>query len=391
MSIAVNAEIIRDKFYKLYHEKPAVLISSPGRVNLLGEHTDYNEGFVLPAAIDKRMFFAIALRGDRRCRLHAHDLGENFEFHLNELHRVELPWPNYLIGVAAQLQNAGYALQGFVCVFGGDIPIGAGLSSSAALECGLAFGLNHLLDLGIEPLQLIRYAQKAEHEFAGVQCGIMDQFANMFGKKSQVVRLDCRSMEYQYFPFDMTGYRIVLCDTKVRRSLAGSEYNKRREQCNRGVALLKEYFSEILSLRDVTAEMLEKHRHELDTIVYKRCKYVVEENRRVIEGCNDLSAGKLPAFGEKMYRTHEGLQHEYEVSCKELDFLVDLTRDDPAVLGARMMGGGFGGCTINLVKADAVEMFGKRIDREYEREFGKEPVIYVTQLSGGTGLLEDEG
>lgn len=378
--------MIHTKFIALFQKEP-LLVGAPGRVNLIGEHTDYNEGFVLPAAIDKRIICAIALREDRRCRLHALDFKEDFEFEIDHPRRLEQGWPNYLIGVVAQFQKAGYSLPGFDCLFGGDIPIGAGLSSSAALECALAVALNHLLALEIDHLQLIRYAQKAEHEYAGVQCGIMDQFASVFGREGYVVRLDCRSLEYEYFPFEMADYKIILCDSKVRHSLAGSEYNTRRRECQEGVIILKKHFPEVSSLRDVSGEMLESCRAAFPAVVHKRCQYVVEEIRRVVEACEDLKTGNLAAFGEKMYQTHEGLQHGYEVSCPELDFLVDQTRDDANVLGARMMGGGFGGCTINLVKAGAVEIFSERISAAYEKFFGKKPGIYITRISGGAGVL----
>jgi galactokinase len=382
----MQKENIRQLFAKHFDGDP-LFVRSPGRVNLIGEHTDYNDGFVLPAAIDKNILFAVSLRNDQRCRLYSVDFNDFFEMEIASLSRVEKDWANYLVGVAAQFQNAGYTVPGFNCLFGGDIPIGAGLSSSAALECGLAFALNHLLDLGIEKMKLIRLAQKAEHEFAGVQCGIMDQFANMFGREGYVVRLDCRSMDYRYFPFDMRDYQIVLCDTRVSHSLAGSEYNTRRSECASGVSLLQKHNPNINSLRDVTLEQLEAHRDEMPETVYKRCKYVVEEIRRVELACRDLEKGNLVAFGQKMYETHRGLRHDYEVSCAELDFLVDQAVADESVVGARMMGGGFGGCTINLVKADVVSVFSGRISALYREQFEQSPGIYVTQISAGTGLM----
>jgi galactokinase len=382
----MKAEIIRKKFVDKFRYQP-VLVRSPGRVNLIGEHVDYNDGFVLPAAIDKHILFGVGLREDRLCRLHAVDFDADFEFDLRQDEPIDHPWANYLIGVTAQLRRAGYLLKGFDCVFGGDIPIGAGLSSSAALECGIAFTLNHLLGLGIDKMELIRLAQKAEHEFAGVKCGIMDQFTNMFGREGRVVRLDCRSMDYRYFPFDMRDYQIVLCDTRVSHSLAGSEYNTRRSECAGGVSLLQKHYPKIESLRDVTLQQLNAHRDEMTVTVYKRCKYVVTEIRRVERACQDLEKGDLIAFGKKMYETHRGLQHDYAVSCAELDFLVNRTVDDESVIGARMMGGGFGGCTINLVKADAVSVFTERISASYREQFNRSPGIYITRISAGTGLI----
>uniref|UniRef100_UPI001A9784FE galactokinase n=1 Tax=Sabulibacter ruber TaxID=2811901 RepID=UPI001A9784FE len=298
-----------------------------GRVNLIGEHTDYNEGFVLPAAIDKEIYFAIAPNGTQEMRAYSFDLNEKGTFSLEQVEPTQTAWANYLLGVVAQLQKAGHAVPGFDLVFGGNIPMGAGLSSSAAVECGLAYALNHLFGYGVEKMDLVKMAQKAEHEYAGVMCGIMDQFASMFGKRDHVVRLDCRSLEYQYFPFDMREYRLVLCDTQVKHSLASSEYNTRRQECETGVAILQKHYPQIHSLRDVTLEMLAQHQAEFDPVVYRRCTYVVQENLRVEEGCLDLERGDLEAFGQKMFASHQGLQHDYEVSCPELDFLAEKAKE----------------------------------------------------------------
>lgn len=377
---------IRLAFQDFSGNKP-LLVRSPGRINLIGEHVDYNDGLVLPAAIDKEIVFAVALRLDTRCRLQAFDYDEFYEFDVRECRRVDHPWANYLIGVVAQLQRVGYILPGFDCLFGGNIPIGAGLSSSAALECGLAFALSELLDLRIKAIDLIRYAQKAEHDFAGVTCGIMDQFANMFGKKNRVVRLDCRSMEYHYFPFKMSTYKIVLFDTRVKHSLAASEYNLRRQECRAGVDILKKYHPKIINLRDVSPEMLAALRSEMPATVYRRCKFVVEEIARVDAACQDLQDGNLRAFGEKMYLSHQGLQHDYQVSCPELDFLVAQTLDEDAVIGARMMGGGFGGCTINLVHAKATDAISRKISLAYKAAFGEVPEVYPVEICAGTSVI----
>lgn len=379
----MNPEIIRDKFYYLFNKEP-LLVRSPGRINLIGEHTDYNEGYVLPAAIDKSIIFGIALRDDRRCRLHAVDLNENYLFNIDDLQKSKQVWPNYLLGVVDQLKKNGYPLRGFDCAFGGDIPIGAGLSSSAALECGLAFALNQLLELEIDTLDLVKMARKAEHKYAGVRCGIMDQFASMFGKAERVIQLDCRSLNYRYYPLDLSEYKIILCDTKVKHSLADSEYNTRRKECMQGVSILKRSYQNISSLRDVSLKMLDARRRDFPTLIYRRCKYILQENRRVTEACQDLLEDNLTAFGEKMYHSHAGLRDDYDVSCKELDFLVDETLSDPNVIGARMMGGGFGGCTINLVKADAVDTLQNHLTQAYEKTFGGKPGIYNIRISQGT-------
>lgn len=366
------------------------MVRSPGRVNLIGEHTDYNNGFVLPAAVNKEIYFAIAPNGTDNMRVYAFDLQEQATFDLNQVARQKIGWANYLLGVVAQFQKAGHAVKGFNLVFGGNVPMGAGMSSSAAVECGLAYALNYLFAFNIEKFTLVKMAQKAEHEFAGVMCGIMDQFASMFGKHNHVVKLDCRSLEYQYYPFNIEDYRIVLCDTQVKHSLASSEYNTRRKECETGVAILQKHYLQVKSLRDVTLEMLTRHQHEFDPVVYKRCRYVVEENLRVEEACSDLEQGNLEAFGQKMYASHQGLQHDYEVSCPELDFLADAAKQSGAALGARMMGGGFGGCTINLVKLERLDDFTARMSEAYQKHFGITLKTYVAQIVDGSSLVSTD-
>ena len=275
---------VKSEFERLFNKKP-LIIRSPGRVNLIGEHTDYNEGFVLPAAIDKSIYLAVHPRNDDKCYLHAADLNESFDFEISSLSHSEKTWANYLIGVLDQIKKLGYEVRGFECVFGGDIPIGAGISSSAAIKAGLAFALNELFALGIEKIDLVKLSQKAENEFVGVQCGIMDQFINVFGKENKVLKLDCRSLDYEYFPFENIELKIVLCDTQVRHSLAGSEYNLRRRQCEDGVAKLKKFDHSIKSLRDVNLNFLSKYRDDLDSVTFKRCEFVIKENERVESAC----------------------------------------------------------------------------------------------------------
>ncbi len=378
---------IRDKFRQLFKKKP-LLVRSPGRVNLIGEHTDYNEGFVLPAAVDKAIYFAVAPGEGETCILHAHDLGESHQFDLRNLAKSGKRWPNYLMGVVDQLQKAGGTLAGFNCVFGGDIPIGSGMSSSAAIEAGLAFALNKIFGLGLEPLALVKLAQKAENEFVGVRCGIMDQFINIFGRPRSVLKLDCRSLDYKYYPFERGDLRLVLCDTLVKRELASSEYNVRRQQCESGVKLLARYEPSLKSLRDVSLELLGAHSPEFDPVVYKRCDYVIRENIRVEQACADLDKGDFYSFGQRMFGSHEGLRRHYEVSCRELDVLVDAASGIKGVLGARMMGAGFGGCTINLVEDKAVEEFEETVARAYRSQFGKKPKFYISMLKSGTEIIE---
>jgi len=383
----MSAEKISLKFKELFGKEP-MIVRSPGRVNLIGEHTDYNDGFVLPAAIDKEVVFAVAKNNTSECRLFAFDIDQSYTFSLSELAKSNKGWPNYLMGVVDQAIKAGKTIGGFDCVFGGNIPLGAGLSSSAAIECAMAFSLNELFDLGFSKFEMVKISQKAENEFVGVKCGIMDQFASMFGQKNKVIKLDCRTLDYEYFTFDMTGIKIVLCDTQVKHSLASSEYNTRRMECEQAVLALQKYDPSIKALRDATMETLNQRRGELGELVYKRAKYVVEENQRVADACEALNRNDHKKFGELMYLSHEGLSKEYEVSCRELDFLVEETREDDNVLGARMMGGGFGGCTINLVKEDYVEAFIQKMTNAYKKSLGLTLKVYTDSIANGTSVVK---
>jgi galactokinase len=289
--------------------------------------------------------------------------------------------------VVDQLQKNGYAIGGFNLVIDGDVPLGAGLSSSAAVECATAFSLNELFSLGMEKLEMVKAAQRAEHEFAKVMVGIMDQFASMFGKKDHVIKLDCRSLEYEYVPLALKGAKILLLNTNVKHSLASSEYNTRRKECEKGVAWIKEHHPEVNSLRDVTMEMLRQYVAPKDEVIFRRCKYVVEELTRLLEGCEDLKQENIAALGKKMFGTHDGLSREYEVSCKELDYLVDYVRNNPSVYGARMMGGGFGGCTINLVKEEAIDDLVEKISKDYKEEMNLELTPYIAEIENGSSLI----
>lgn len=377
---------IRNKFKKLFNEEP-LIIRSPGRVNLIGEHTDYNNGFVLPASIDKAMYFTLTPRNDETVKLFALDMNDSYEFDISKPVYTNKGWPNYLMGVVDQLNKLNYRLKGFNCVFGGNIPIGAGLSSSAAIEAGLAYTLNYIFNLGIDRLSLVKLAQKAENEFVGVKCGIMDQYINIFGKNGNVLKIDCQSLECEYYPFEFDNVSIVLFDTKVSHSLASSEYNQRRMECNTGVEIIKQKYPFVKSLRDVSLQLIKEYESILETVVYNRCKYAVEENYRLLNACNCLVEGDLQSFGELMYKTHEGLSKDYEVSCEELDYLVELTKDNSKVYGSRMMGGGFGGCTINLIENDELGNAVEKIRESYNNKFGKEPGIYITNISNGTEII----
>jgi galactokinase len=377
---------VEENFIKRFNEKP-LLVRSPGRVNIIGEHTDYNNGFVLPAAIDKAIYIGISPRNDQDIKLYSAEFDDVFETSLGDMKPAEKHWPNYIMGVADQLIKRGYNIKGFNLVIDGDVPIGSGLSSSAAVECATAFALQKIFSLDIAKLDLALISQKAEHEFAGVMCGIMDQFASVFGKKDHVIKLDCRSLDYEYLPLKLEGFCILLLNTNVKHSLASSEYNTRRSQCEQGVAIVKETFPEVESLRDVNMEMLDQCVKGRDELVYRRCKYVVEEKDRLLSACEDLKHGQVEELGKKMFQTHDGLSKEYEVSCAELDFLVDSVRSNPDILGARMMGGGFGGCTINLVKEEAVEKLITELSISYKQKMKKELSAYVAQIEEGTDVV----
>jgi len=363
-----------------------ILVRSPGRINLIGEHTDYNNGFVLPAAIDKAVYVTIEQVSGTKLFLHSVDFNETVEIELNAIKPVPGHWSTYILGVADQFLQKGKQIGGFKLNIYGDVPLGAGLSSSAAVECAVAFALNKLLNAGFSRKELALIAQAAEHTYAGVKCGIMDQFASLFGKKDHVIRLDCRSLEYEYFPLELGEYVIVLFDTMVKHSLASSEYNIRRSQCEEGVMLIGQNYPSVHSLRDATVEMVNECIGEFET-AHRRCKYVVEEIDRLQKGCKDLERGDLKAFGQKMYATHEGLSKDYEVSCKELDYLVEYVKQYDMVIGARMMGGGFGGCSINIIKKDFVEGLVNDLTVAYLKNMGKELKHYMVNIEDGTSVI----
>lgn len=384
--ISYYPKTIRIKFQQLFGQE-ALIIRSPGRINLIGEHTDYNMGFVLPAAINKAIYLGIHLRKDQKISLYSIDYQDDYQTDLDAINRSGKLWPDYILGVVKQIQKNHSLDHGFNIVFGGDIPPGAGLSSSAALECATAYALNSIFNLNIQNMALVCLAQAAENEFVGVKCGIMDQFASMFGKKDYLMRLDCRSLEYTYVPFHSDKLKIVLFDTRVKHSLASSAYNERREQCEAGVKLIQAVHPEVLSLRDASEEMLLEFVKPVNEIVYNRCSFIVGEIKRLLNSCTDLENNNMPAFGKRMFETHAGLKDLYEVSCQELDLLVDLVKNDPNVIGARMMGGGFGGCTINLVNSESVEALIKKVGDNYHAKTGTEMLAYVVEIEDGTGVL----
>ena len=378
-------EQIAASFTQIFSGNP-IIVRSPGRINIIGEHTDYTEGFVLPAAIDKAIYVAISKSDDGLIHLYSSAFNEHYEITIANIHPTQ-NWETYILGVVDQLIKRGYPLTGFNLVVDGDIPIGAGLSSSAAVECAVVFALNELFELGIDKKDMVLIAQKAEHTYAGVQCGIMDMFISMFGKKNHVLKLDCRSLEYTYKPLQLDGYKLVLLNTNVKHSLASSAYNERRRQCEQGAAWVQEHYPLVKNLRDTTIQMLDEFVATKDALVYQRCRYVVEENQRLLAACNDLENGDIASLGKKLFQTHEGLSKAFEVSCPQLDFLIDAVTNDPDVLGARMMGGGFGGCTINIIKENAAEELIKKISTQYKEAMHIELTPYFVQTANGTERL----
>ncbi len=371
---------IISKFEELFGAG-AVLFTSPGRINLIGEHTDYNGGFVFPGAVDREIVAAIRPNGTDRVRVHALDLSETAEFGLNEVDKPAEAWARYIFGVCREVRKRGGAIGGFDTVFSGNIPLGAGMSSSAALESVYAFALNDLYGCGIDKFELARIGQAAEHNYCGVNCGIMDQFASVFGKKGCLLRLDCRSMEYEYFPFDPRGYKLVLVDSRVKHELVGSPYNDRRASCERVARVLGREL-----LRGASMEELEAVRERISEEDYRRARYVIGEERRVLDVCDALEKGDYETVGKRMYETHRGLSEDYEVSCEELDFLVRVA-GECGVTGARIMGGGFGGCTINLVKEELCDRFIAAAGERFAARYGHEPEVYDVTISDGSRRL----
>ena len=363
--------------------------ASAGRINLIGEHTDYNGGFVFPGAIDKGMMAEIRLNGTDKVRVYSVDLDDYAEFGFAETDAPAASWARYVFGVCREtIKRCGDVLKGFDAAFAGDVPLGAGMSSSAALESTFAFALNDMFSLGIDKFELARIGQSTEHNYCGVNCGIMDQFASIFGKAGSLMRLDCRSMEYKYYPFHPKGYRLVLLDSVVKHELASSAYNKRRASCEHVVAAVKAAGYPVVEyLRDVDMQMLSEVKGKVSDEDYMRAEYVIEEIQRVLDVCDALERDDYETVGQKMYETHHGMSRLYEVSCEELDFLNDLAREC-GVTGSRVMGGGFGGCTINLVKDELYDGFIAKAKKEYAAKFGHEPKVYPVVISDGARKLE---
>ena len=359
------------------------LFFSPGRINLIGEHIDYNDGFVMPAAIDKGIWFAIAANNTDTVHFVSVDLNETYSVSINNIEKNE-SWKNYVLGVLHILEEHSISFGGFDCVFGGNLPVGAGLSSSAALEGGLLFALNTIYSFGLDRVEMAKMAQKAEHSYPGVNCGIMDQFASLNGKKDHVILLDCTSLEYKHFPLPLQKYNIVLINSKVHHSLASGEYNKRRKDCEEGLELLKTKIPGVLSFRNIPSAKIYEYKDLLGEKIFDRCLYVTQEIERTQLAGKYLKESNLVEFGKLMFQTHEGLSKLYEVSCDELDFLVDEAKKYTSIIGSRQMGGGFGGCTINLVEKEQTESTVQAITSAYYKKFGVEAEVYIVATSDGT-------
>jgi galactokinase len=378
-----------EHFEKIFQKAPEFLFLSPGRINIIGEHVDYNDGFVLPAAINKYICFAISKNETSKCTLIAKDLNESYTFDLNDsIQPIEKMWANYILGVIQQLKEKGFSLKGFNIVFSSTIPMGAGLSSSAALECGIGFAMNTLFDLYLTKKEIALIGQKAEHTFAGVNCGIMDQFASVFGKKNKVIQLDCNTLEYEYHNANFKKYSLLLLNSNVKHTHLTSGYNVRRQEVEKGLAIIKQNFPEVNTFRNCTENMVLQLQGQLGEILFKRCYFVVKEIQRVQDAVGALEQSDFDKLGKLMSATHEGLSQEYEVSCDEIDFLVAAVQNEKSVLGARMMGGGFGGCSINLVEKGSENELIARISEDYKNAFGIELNAYKVKISKGTMLYK---
>ena len=381
----MDIQCIKNKFNSLFGNE-LCLYTSPGRINLIGEHTDYNGGFVFPGAIDKGIYAAINPNGTDKIRAYSMDYQAMSEFGMREEDAPKEAWARYIFGVVREMQKRGFQPKGFDTVFAGDVPLGAGMSSSAALESTFAFALNDIYQLGIDKFELARIGQSTEHNYCGVKCGIMDQFASLFGKAGHLMRLNCATMEFEYFPFNPKGYKVVLLDTVVKHELASSAYNKRRASCENACAHIAAQFPQVKYLSDASQDMLDEIRPEISGEDYLRASYVIGEKQRVLDVCDALERDDYETVGKCMYGTHFGMSKLYEVSCEELDFLNDIAKEC-GVTGSRVMGGGFGGCTINLVKEGLYDKFIATAKEKFNAKFGHEPKVYDVVISDGARRL----
>jgi len=378
-----------DFFKETFGNTPDKIVLSPGRINIIGEHIDYNDGYVLPAAINKIVCFAFEINNSNTANIKAIDLNESVLIDITKEEIVsDVVWTNYLRGVLFQLKLKGYKIGGFNCAFSSNIPIGSGLSSSAALECGFLFGINEMFNLEIKPIDIALMGQSAEH-WVGINCGIMDQFSSVMGLENKVIKIDCRTLDYTYHDADFVGYSLILFDSNVQHSLFTSEYNNRRIECDEGLRIINDNYPEINSFRDCNEELLIGLKSKMTDNVFRRSLYAVKEIKRVIEACAALDKGDIKTLGKLMFETHDGLSKDYEVSCAELDYLVDLAKAEEDVIGSRLMGGGFGGCTITLVKKGRENAIKEKFTKLYADRFNIELKIYDVKVSNGTSLYKN--
>lgn len=378
---------VRSRFIEHFDGSTGSVYTAPGRINLIGEHTDYNDGFVFPGAVQQCIIAEIKQNGTRTVRAYSIDLKDYTEFCLDDEKGPNATWARYIFGVCREMMALGVPVQGFNTAFAGDVPLGAGMSSSAALESAFAFALNDIWGGNkIEKMELARVGQRTEHKYVGCNCGIMDQFASVHGKAGSLMRLDCRSGEFSYFPWNPKGYKLVLINSCVKHELVGSPYNDRRKSCENVAAVINKHFPEVKSLRDASYEQLDAVRAEVSEEDAKRAHYVIGERERVLGVCKALEAGDYETVGKLMYETHHGLSEEYEVSCEELDYLNDLAKE-AGVTGSRIMGGGFGGCTINLVSEELYDNFIKTVYQNYPQKFGKKPIVIDVVIGDGARKL----
>lgn len=374
---------VKTAFINTFKIEP-LLIFSPGRINIIGEHTDYNDGFVFPAAVNKGIVAAFQKSDSDTSVTYALDMNSSVEFSLEDFEPLEPgSWENYILGVISEIKKKGKAIGNFNVVFSGDIPAGSGMSSSAALENSIAYGLNELFGLGLSKHEMIYISQKAEHNYVGVNCGIMDQFASMFGIQNNALLLDCRSMDFKSYEIDFKDHQLILINTNVKHNLSDSAYNDRRSVCEHISKLLG-----IKALRDATGSDLETIKDQVTPENYQKALFIIQENDRALKASKAMEAGDLVTLGKLIYGSHHGLQHQFKVSCEELDFLVEQAKNNPEVLGARMMGGGFGGCTINLVAKNAIERFTESTSKAYKEKFNKDCSVYFVELSNGTHVIK---
>lgn len=379
-------EQISQTFRDIFETEP-ILAFAPGRINLIGEHTDYQEGLVFPAAVEKGIYVAIQKNNSDTCRLYSFDFKEEYSFSTKEIAPKKGHWANYVMGMLSQFHQAGFYPSGFDMVIGGDIPVGSGMSSSAALSIAIGTGIKHLFAFSVATKSLVLYAQKSEHLFAGVKCGIMDPYASAFGAKDRAILLDCKTNTHQEVAVNLKEYSLLLVNSNVKHSLADSAYNKRREACEESVRILQSTFPKASTLRDIPVDMLAKVEEILPAELFPKAKHIITEIERVLQTAAALKAHDLQKFGELLKASHQSLSKDFEVSCEELDFLAEKSWEYPEVLGSRMMGGGFGGCTINLIKTDAISLFQEEMSEKYRKEFNMEPDFISVKLDQGASVL----